>query len=267
MENASATTTERKRPLCRFFVMGTCKFGSNCSFSHTLPPEGLTKGRKQIPCKWFHQKKSCRFGSRCHFSHDGDSLETTNDDSSITCHEAGSSTNETTSIKIEHEDFNCGICLDNIVQSGKRFGLLSKCNHCFCIDCLRKWRGSSAKGNQPPTVTQSCPSCRTKSNMVIPSKKFVVGVEKEIVLQGYKNKMEAMPCRYFDGSIGSCPFGKSCFYAHLNWDGENLKPNDKRRPPRRKVNGPSPSDDLMEIFQVLMADQAILEEQVLSEEW
>eukprot|EP00555_Chaetoceros_dichaeta_P005043 CAMPEP_0198264398 /NCGR_PEP_ID=MMETSP1447-20131203/15661_1 /TAXON_ID=420782 /ORGANISM="Chaetoceros dichaeta, Strain CCMP1751" /LENGTH=103 /DNA_ID=CAMNT_0043953327 /DNA_START=590 /DNA_END=901 /DNA_ORIENTATION=- len=103
--------------------------------------------------------------------------------------------------------------------------------------------------------------------MVIPSKKFVVGVEKEIVLQGYKNKMEAMPCRYFDGSIGSCPFGKSCFYAHLNWDGENLKPNDKRRPPRRKVNGPSPSDDLMEIFQVLMADQAILEEQVLSEEW
>jgi len=227
-------TTDRERPLCRFFAMGTCKFGTNCSFSHAISSEELDEGRKQIPCAWFHEKKSCRFGSRCCFSHDVvavacDSLEITKNNASNNNEEAHPSKNTTTSSNTENEEFNCGVCFESVVQLGKRYGLLSNCEHCFCIDCLREWRSSTLKMKQDIDVTQSCPTCRVKSSVVVASKDFVVGCEKDILLQRYKKKMEEMSCRYFDGSIGSCPFGRGCFYAHVNWDGENLKLNDLRR--------------------------------------
>jgi len=230
------------RPLCRFFVMGTCTFGVNCSFSHVIPPGGFSEGRKQIPCIWHHERKFCRFGSSCHFSHDAlgvasGSLKTSetnalNTSQNTSCKKQPS-TDITTCSYIGNEEYNCGICLNNIAQSGKRFGLLSNCKHIFCIDCLRTWRGS-AVNRKNVVVNHSCPTCRVKSNVVVPSKFFVVGPEKELLFKRCKVKMGKMPCRYFDGSIGSCPFGKDCNYAHFNWNGENLKPNDLRRPPRKK---------------------------------
>lgn len=205
MENR---TVNRKRPLCRFFAMGTCKFGTDCSFSHAILTEKLDEERKQIPCAWFHKKK-CRFGSRCCFSHDatvgvGDSSEINQDNASKTTEEAHPSTNTTTSSDARNEEFNCGICFENVVRLGKRFGLLSSCKHCFCIDCLREWRSSTRKMKQDISVTQSCPTCRVTSSFVVASKDFVVGPEKDTLLQRYKKEMEAMPCRNFDGSIGSC---------------------------------------------------------------
>ena len=214
------------RPICRFFVMGTCKFGVACSFSHDIPvvEEELKKVRKNIPCKWwFQKKKSCRFGSHCHFSHNAiDVCSEIANDEDLNDTEKRNST--TTCSDVKDEKFDCGVCLENVVLSGKRFGLLSKCEHCFCIDCLRKWRNRKSK--QDPVVTSSCPTCRVTSDMVLPFKNFVVGHEKEILFQRYKSEMEKIPCRYFTGSPGSCPYGRSCYYAHLNWDGENVKPND-----------------------------------------
>jgi E3 ubiquitin-protein ligase makorin len=42
---------------------------------------------------------------------------------------------------------------------------------------------------------------------------------KEKVVEKYKCKMGQIACRWFDYGRGTCPFGTSCFYAHLNEDG------------------------------------------------
>jgi len=265
----SATNMDRERPLCRFFVMGTCKFGVNCSFSHDIPTGELAEARKKVPCVYFHRNKECRYGSRCVFSHDkldsgvdnskNDSIKTENDsiktenDSIKTEKVVVSSASVTTCSYVEEEN-TCGICLDNIVQAGKRFGILSKCDHRFCIECLRKWRREHDTGK---AMTNACPTCRVKSSVVIPTKKFIVGHEKEMVIEGYKKKMGSMPCRNFDGSIGSCPFGRNCFYAHFSWDGKDLKPNDEPRS-RKKQKTVHPSNDLIGVLRVLMAENDVV---------
>jgi len=234
--------------------MGTCHFGVNCTFSHDIPPEGLTAGRKMIPCKWFHQNGSCRFGSRCHFSHTAlemdDGVKIGSNGNSIVDEGERVSLHVGTDRNDPHAQFNCGVCFEDIVRSGKRFGLMSSCDHCFCIDCLRTWRRQSNKNDQHSTVTQACPTCRVQSKLVVPSKKFAVGSEKQKIFEGYKKRMEKMPCRYFDGSIGSCPFGRSCFYAHLDWDGEDLKANDVRRS-SRNTSGSRPSNNVLDDFEVV----------------
>ena len=40
----------------------------------------------------------------------------------------------------------CGICMDTVMEkeppTEQRFGIMSDCTHCFCLSCIRKWRGS-----------------------------------------------------------------------------------------------------------------------------
>jgi E3 ubiquitin-protein ligase makorin len=38
-------------------------------------------------------------------------------------------------------------------------------------------------------------------------------------MNDYKKKLQTIPCKYFDYGRGACPFGNSCFYAHVNLDG------------------------------------------------
>lgn len=41
------------------------------------------------------------------------------------------------------KDKTCGICFETIMEKSgheKRFGILSNCNHVFCLECIRKWR-------------------------------------------------------------------------------------------------------------------------------
>lgn len=44
------------------------------------------------------------------------------------------------------KDKVCGICMDTVVEkkpiTSSRFGILEKCSHIFCLDCIRKWRGT-----------------------------------------------------------------------------------------------------------------------------
>ena len=39
---------------------------------------------------------------------------------------------------------SCGICMETIwdkqPSAKQRFGILPNCSHCFCLDCIRKWR-------------------------------------------------------------------------------------------------------------------------------
>ncbi|EGZ05841.1 hypothetical protein PHYSODRAFT_566348 [Phytophthora sojae] len=114
-------------------------------------------------------------------------------------------------------DLECGICYENILGKGERFGLLSGCNHSFCLTCLRNWRGSA---DQPKQTVRQCPMCRVETNFIIPSSRMVTKPErKKVLIDVYRKNLSAIPCRHFDEGRGICPFGTSCFYAHRYPDG------------------------------------------------
>ena len=72
------------------------------------------------------------------------------------------------------KDKICGICMDTICEkkpiTSSRFGILEKCNHIFCLDCIRKWRGT--KQFESKTI-RACPECRVNSDFVVPSKYWI----------------------------------------------------------------------------------------------
>ena len=47
---------------------------------------------------------------------------------------------------------SCGICMEVIMEKSpkaeQRFGLLSNCNHVFCLSCIRKWRSAKQFDNK-----------------------------------------------------------------------------------------------------------------------
>ena len=45
-------------------------------------------------------------------------------------------------------------------------GLLSGCDHTFCLDCIRVWR---ARLDLPRETVRACPMCREESFLVVPS--------------------------------------------------------------------------------------------------
>lgn len=124
------------------------------------------------------------------------------------------------------KDMVCGICMEVVYEkanpSERRFGILSNCNHTYCLKCIRKWR--SAKQFERKII-KSCPECRITSNFVIPSEYWVEEKEeKQKLIQKYKEAMSNKACRYFDEGRGSCPFGGNCFYKHAYPDGRREEP-------------------------------------------
>ena len=57
---------------------------------------------------------------------------------------------------IASREATCGICLNPIAT---RFGLLTGCNHSFCLQCIRNWRQAGLE-YQESDVVRSCPLCR-----------------------------------------------------------------------------------------------------------
>lgn len=123
----------------------------------------------------------------------------------------------------------CMICTDAITG---RFGLLTHCAHSFCLSCIRTWRQQHTDGSQDTANVRSCPCCKQVSHFVIPHTRLVTDpLRKENLIQAYKDQMKQKRCRYFvyqrgnpEASLKSCPFGSSCFYAHLKEDGTPLTP-------------------------------------------
>ena len=189
-----------KTSLCRFFFQnnGYCRNGEACRFSHDA--NGLThqEAMKTIPCP-FYAKGSCRYGEHCNFLHED--------------------------VK-KSDDELCGICLENVVASNRKFGVLSCCNHTFCFNCLMEWR---TEGSSEVTSRRVCPTCRKSSDYVVPSPYMPTNEqEKGQILSNYKAHCSVIPCKNFEiGKLGSCPFGKDCFYAHLSRKGKHIKGRDK----------------------------------------
>ncbi|BFI27838.1 E3 ubiquitin-protein ligase makorin [Marchantia polymorpha subsp. ruderalis] len=123
------------------------------------------------------------------------------------------------------QDIECVVCLERVLSkpalAERKFGILSGCDHPFCISCVRSWRnGSHPPGMDLKTIIRGCPVCRTVSHYVIPSLTwFSSPDEKAEIVNGYKKKLSSLDCRYFDQGNGNCPFGTSCFYKHAYKDG------------------------------------------------
>ena len=112
---------------------------------------------------------------------------------------------------------SCGICLECPAAKGKRLGLLLGCNHAFCLDCIRVWRATSDQGKD---VVRICPVCRLPSDFVVPCDRLVVDPgRKDALVAAYKANCADIPCKYFNFGHGRCPFGTSCWYAHVTADG------------------------------------------------
>ncbi|KAI1305884.1 E3 ubiquitin-protein ligase makorin-1 [Halotydeus destructor] len=134
-------------------------------------------------------------------------------------------------------DKACGICMDNVVekepQSERRFGILEKCAHIFCLTCIRKWRQTKQFDNK---TIRACPECRISSDFVVPSRYWVDDKgDKDKLIESYKKALKQKPCKYFNQGRGECPFAGACFYLHAFPDGSmaELSPP---RPRRRQAN-------------------------------
>ncbi|XP_054844686.1 E3 ubiquitin-protein ligase makorin-1 isoform X1 [Eublepharis macularius] len=196
------TNLEMKKQLCPYAAVGECRYGENCVYIHgdvcdmcglqVLHPADAAQRSLHI--------KSC-----------------------IEAHEKDM---ELSFAVQRSKDMVCGICMEVVYEkanpSERRFGILSNCNHTYCLKCIRKWR--SAKQFESKII-KSCPECRITSNFVIPSEYWVEEKEeKQKLIQKYKEAMSNKPCRYFDEGRGSCPFGGNCFYKHAYPDGRREEP-------------------------------------------
>ncbi|XP_047336377.1 putative RING-type E3 ubiquitin transferase C3H69 [Impatiens glandulifera] len=123
------------------------------------------------------------------------------------------------------QEIECCVCLERVLSkqavAERKFGLLSECDHAFCISCIRNWRGSSpSSGMDLNAALRACPICRKLSYFVIPSVIWYSSKEeKQEIVDNYKAKLSSIDCKHFDFGNGTCPFGTSCFYRHAYRDG------------------------------------------------
>ncbi|KAG9449500.1 hypothetical protein H6P81_009465 [Aristolochia fimbriata] len=123
------------------------------------------------------------------------------------------------------QEIECSVCLDRVLSkptaAERKFGILSECDHPFCVSCIRNWRSNSpTSGMDVNSALRACPICRKLSYFVIPSVIwYSTKEEKQEIVDSYKSKLSSIDCRYFDFGNGSCPFGTSCFYKHAYRDG------------------------------------------------
>jgi len=222
---------EDNRPLCRFFVLhkGTCCFGSQCAYSHTLPA-GMDweEAKTHVPCPFF-ARGACRYGEYCQLRHDPNDLVVKSCAATPAPSSAAAVAAPSSSVEEEEEEeeiiVTCGICLEDMHCGGdkNKFGLLSCCDHSFCFDCLMEWR---KEGSQDASDRRCCPTCRKHSDYVVASRVFPSSEQQKAqIVQEYKNRLAVIPCRRYQQTqeLGSCRFGSDCFYAHLDENGVDVK--------------------------------------------
>ncbi|RWS29810.1 makorin-like protein [Leptotrombidium deliense] len=146
-------------------------------------------------------------------------------------------------------DKTCGICMDVIMEKEppceRRFGILEKCAHIFCLSCIRKWRQTKQFDNK---TIRACPECRVASDFVVPNKYWVDTVEeKDKLILNYKKNLSLKPCKYFKQGAGECPFAGACFYLHAYPDGTKAE-----MPPPRARRRQAQDGDLETIRDMLL---------------
>lgn len=185
----------RARPLCRDAALGQCFRGYGCPYVHGDVCDMC--GQQALHPADEQQRAAHR--RACLDAHERDM--------------------ELSFAVQRSRDRVCGICMEPVLERGLaapsadcRFGILSHCNHTFCLRCIRRWRTAKQFENR---IIKSCPQCRVTSSFVIPSQFWVEEeAEKQRLIEQYKEAMRTQACRYFARGRRGCPFGDQCFYQH-----------------------------------------------------
>ncbi|XP_078443099.1 zinc finger (CCCH-type/C3HC4-type RING finger) family protein isoform X2 [Wolffia australiana] len=186
-----------ERPICSFLAVGFCHRGDRCPHVH---------GDLCTIC-----------GKHCLHPHRPEERE----EHKRTCMK----NKKQLEALVRSQEIECSVCLERVlskpVPSERKFGLLSECDHPFCVSCIRNWRGSSpASGMDVNSALRACPICRKLSYFVIPSIIWYFSKdEKQAIVDGYMDRLRKIDCKHFDFGNGTCPFGTSCFYKHAYRDG------------------------------------------------
>jgi len=123
-------------------------------------------------------------------------------------------------------EYECGICLESVLNKNRQFGLLQSCNHVFCLECIRGWRSSTGEFGER---ARGCPLCREVSLVLIPSPVMILDQsKKELMFEMYRKKLEKIPCKYFNYGDGECPFFNHCYYKHCDRDGHLIEKSKHR---------------------------------------
>jgi len=222
--NPAIRKSKNQAPPCVFHLRGACNKGNSCQFSHNSAAlEDL------VLCR-YHITGACRYGEYCQLAHGlpcphchSNCLHPHNkrfaNQHLKICEQKSKLVK---SLPQEVQDMSgtvvCGICLEGIQNKGNRFGLMTGCDHAFCIGCIRGWRNKSNDASNPSALVKACPLCRNDSLFIIPSLFYCKGEMKRHMVDQYKNNLKQVPCKYYN-KAESCPFGADCFYAHFNRDG------------------------------------------------
>lgn len=76
------------------------------------------------------------------------------------------------------------------------------------------------------TALRTCPLCRKTCHFVTPSQSWPeTEEERQKIVDGYKTKLKTFDCMHYNFGDGQCPFGTSCFYRHVNREGEEEQPS------------------------------------------
>ncbi|OUM65352.1 hypothetical protein PIROE2DRAFT_7651 [Piromyces sp. E2] len=115
----------------------------------------------------------------------------------------------------------CSICS----SCPKQFGLLTECDHVFCLDCIKIWRRTDSVSRE---LTRKCPICQKVSLHFIPSDIYChSGPLKNHIIERFRSRCSRIPCRFYEkkgpNHTHSCPFGNECLFLHRNPDGSNEK--------------------------------------------
>jgi hypothetical protein len=169
------------------------------STTTTNPPNSITY-TKPPPCRYFRTSQGCRYGDACNFSHDLDDVTLVLD----TANNIGNTTSTTVTGGL------CGICLQPF--QGQLLCFLPQCDHVYCMNCLKNWRGGEmADYDRTKETAKSCPQCRVVSYFVVPcSVPPTSRQERDNLVQDYKERCAMKPCRYAE----NCPFGVACLFKH-----------------------------------------------------
>ncbi|KAG7093877.1 hypothetical protein E1B28_007516 [Marasmius oreades] len=210
-------STSKSRGICKYYTTPRgCFSGKNCKFLHADPEVDkgvsarLTSYDQSKTCRYY-ARGYCKRAEKCWFLH---TLPRNQVGGTLDIHDV-----------VDPIDELCSICF----EKPSLYGLLAGCSHVFCITCIKRWRDPVAKSLDmvDSGVHKKCPMCRSPSSFITPSSLFYTNEDprKSETIKNYKESMARVPCKYFLHSRTKnkakpiCPFGKDCFYQHLNDDG------------------------------------------------
>ncbi|KRY54172.1 Hydroxyacylglutathione hydrolase, mitochondrial, partial [Trichinella britovi] len=202
----------KKQVLCGYNVMGTCPFGEKCTYVHG---------------------EMCDLCQRAILIPGDETYNSTHRQECMAEHEKQM---EVAFTIARSSDKQCGICMETVMEkadeSNRSFGILPNCKHCFCLQCIRQWRGTNEFDLKN---TRACPECRVISDFVVPSSFWVeTAEERACLIDSYKASLKQRRCKYYIHGQRECQFGNKCFYRHEDPEGRLIE-GDSPRTIRRRM--------------------------------